>query len=71
MIGNFTLLDYDLNERAGRLSFERKKGVYSEEPHEIRSLISVCAEPEWTPRVIERRTQEMNKTLGKLFGISN
>jgi len=71
MIGNFTLLDYDLNEGAGRLSFECKKGVYSEEPHEIRSLISVCAEPEWTPRVIERRTQEMNRTLVNLFGILN
>lgn len=71
MIGNFTLLDYDLNERAGRLSFERKKGVYREEPHEIRSLISVCSEPEWTPLIIERRTQEMNRTLGNLFGILN
>lgn len=50
MIGNFTLLDYDLNERAGRLSFERKKGVYREEPHEIRSLHSVCSEREWTAR---------------------
>ena len=71
MMGNFTLLDYELNERAGRLGFERKKTVYREDKHEIRSLMSVCSEPEWTPQVIERRTQEMNRTLCTLFGISN
>jgi hypothetical protein len=69
MMGNFTLLDYDLNERAGRLGFERKKDVYRSEIHAIKSLNSICAEADWTPDVIQRRTRGMNKTLRDIFGI--
>jgi len=71
MIGNFTLLDYDLNEQAGREAFAKKKSIYGQEKHRLKTLISVQNEKDWTPDMIEQRSAEMARNILSCLRLSD
>lgn len=62
-MGNFTLLDYDLNEQAGRAAFAQKKSVYAQEKHALKTLLTVQVQKDWTPDIIEQRSAEMARNI--------
>lgn len=63
MIGNFTLLDYDLNEQAGRAAFAKKKSVYRQEKHLLKTLVAVQDQDDWTPDTIEQRSADTARNI--------
>jgi hypothetical protein len=71
MTGNFTLLDYDLNEQAGRADFAKKKSIYGQEKQLLKTLLDVQDRKEWTPSTIEQRSAEMARNILSFLGISD
>jgi hypothetical protein len=56
-IGNLTLLDKKLNEKAGNIPFAEKKGTFSQSSIFITKKITEY--DDWSPQVIEKRQKEL------------
>jgi hypothetical protein len=71
-LGNLALLSGRKNYKAQYFGFERKKAIYTEKNKKVSFDLTkeVCAEPDWTLDVVERRHERLMALAGRTWAIA-
>lgn len=68
-LGNFCLLSKDANYQLGNNEWTSKRKVFSKVPKYFVGAMTASKQADWTPHVVENRTQEMAADLIHLLGL--